>query len=199
MSGRLAYPVRDELLAKLEELATHGIDEAKAREAAAWSGIAVLKRLYSLLNKKGYDLRQAKLLVASLRVYEGYGYENLPSAFPDITEIIGASILSVFPNVRRAFDTQSEIELDPRRIEMPIADDVLEVLRCSQIFKQAYYVGDRDWADEEDERFRPDHELTLVDEAETAAWAPVHNTLTEFCNSYDKFVERILERKSGDS
>jgi len=199
MSGRLAYPIRDELLAKLDELATHGIDETKAREAAAWSGIAVLKRLYSLLNKKGYDLRQAKPLVASLRIYEGDGYENLPNAFPDITEITGAGILSVFPNVRRAFDGEPEIELDPRRIETPIADAILEVLRHSEIFKQAYYVGDRDWVDEEDGRFRPDQELTLADEMETVTWAPVHNTLTEFCNSYDKFVQRILERKSGDS
>jgi transaldolase len=195
MSGRLAYPVRDELLAKLDELAAHGIDETKAREAAAWSGIAVLKRLYSLLNKKGYDLRQTKPLVASLRVYEGQGYQDLPSAFPDITEILGASILSVFPNVRRAFDPRSDIELDPRRIERPIADGILEVLRHSEIFKQAYYVDDPGWLAEEDARFRPNYPLTLGDEAGTAGWTPVHNTLTEFCNSYDKFVERILARR----
>jgi transaldolase len=195
MSGRLAYPVRDELLAKLGELKTYGIDEARAREAAAWSGIAVLKKLYSLLKARGYDLRQAKPLVASLRIYEGDGYENLPNAFPDITEITGASILSVFPNVRRAFDTQPQIELTPQRIEMPITDDILEVLRHSEIFKQAYYVGDQGWATEDDKRFRPHYELTLADEAGTAGWTPVHNTLTEFCNSYDKFVQRILERK----
>jgi transaldolase len=197
MSGRLAYPVRDELLANLDELEAYGIDEARAREAAAWSGIAVLKRLYSLLNKKGYDLSQTKPLVASLRIYEGDGYDSLPSAFPDITEVIGASILSVFPNVRRAFDTRAEIELDPRRIETPIADGILEVLRHSEIFKQAYYVADRDWVTEEDTCFRPDRQLTLADEIGTTTWVPVHNTLTEFCNSYDRFVQRILERKSG--
>jgi hypothetical protein len=196
MSGRLAYPVRDELLAKLDELGGHGIDEARAREAAAWSGIAVLKRLYRLLNEKEYDLRQVKPLVASLRIYEGNGYESLPNAFPDITEITGASIISVFPNVRRAFDTRSEIELAPRRIETPIADDILEVLKHSGIFKQAYYVEDEGWVADEDSRFRPDYQLTLADETATATWAPVHNTLTEFCNSYDQFVQRILERRN---
>jgi hypothetical protein len=195
MNGRLAYPVRDELLAKLDELAACGIDEARAREAADWSGVAVLKRLYRLLSERGYDLGRVKPLVASLRIYEGDGYDTLPSAFPDITEAIGASIISVFPNVRRAFDAQPKIELDPLRIEAPVLDDILEVLTHSEIFKQAYYVADRVWMPEGDDRFRPDYELTLEDEAGTVAWAPVYNTLTEFCDSYDTFVGRILERK----
>jgi hypothetical protein len=193
MNGRLAYPVRDELLGKLDQLAAHGIDEVRAREAAAWSGVAVLKRLRRLLDEKDYDLRRVKPLVASLRIYRGDGYEGLPSAFPDITEVLGPGIISVFPNVRRAFDVQPEIELDPCRIEAPVPDHILEVLTHSEIFKQAYYVGDRDWMPDEDERFRPEYELTLKDEAGTAAWPPVHNTLTEFCNSYDTFVQRILE------
>jgi transaldolase len=195
MNGRLAYPVRDELLGKLEELAAHGIDEAQAREAAAWSGVAVIKRVYQLLKEKGYDLRQAKPLVASLRIYEGEAYEGLPSAFPDMTEILGASILSVFPNVRRAFDAQPEMTLEPLRIEAPVPEEILERLTHSEIFKQAYYVADREWVAEEEERFRPDYELTLEDEAGTAAWAPVYNTLTGFCDAYDTFVERIRGRQ----
>jgi hypothetical protein len=195
MNGRLAYPVRDELLAKPDQLAARGIDEATAREAAAWSGVAVLKRLYRLLSERGYDLSRVKPLVASLRIYEGDGYDRLPSAFPDITEAIGASIISVFPNVRYAFDAQPKIEMDPRRIELPVPDEMLEVLTHSEIFKQAYYVADRDWLPEGDDRFRPDYELKLEDEAGTVAWVPVYNTLTEFCDSYDTFVQRILERK----
>jgi transaldolase len=195
MSGRLAYPVRDELLARLDELAAYGIGEAQAREAAAWSGIAVLKRLYRLLSARGYDLDRVKPLVASLRIYAGQDYATLPNAFPDITEVLGASIISVFPNVRRPFDAQPELQLAPRRIESPVPEDILERLSHSQIFRQAYYVADRDWLPEGDDRFRPDHELTLEDEAATAGWAPVRNTLAEFCNSYDAFVGRILERK----
>jgi len=195
MNGRLAYPVRDELLAKRDQLAAHGIDEAKAREAAAWSGVAVLKRLHQLLRARGYDLSRIKPLVASLRIYRGEGYDTLPSAFPDITEVMGASIISVFPNIRHAFDSEPEIALDPQRIESPVPEDILDILTHSEIFKQAYYVADGKGMEAGDDRFRPDYELTLEDETGTATWSPVHNTLTEFCNSYDAFVQRILERK----
>jgi transaldolase len=195
MNGRLAYPVRDELLARLDELADYGIDEAKAREAAAWAGVAVLKRLYKLLTEKGYDLTRVRPLVASLRIYEGDGYENLPSAFPDITEILGTGVLTVFPDVRRAFDRVPEIELKPRQVEKEVPAEILKVLSHSEIFRQAYYVADRDWVPEEDERFRPIYELTLEDKAGTISWAPVHHTLTQFIDSYDTLVRRTLERK----
>jgi len=195
MNGRLAYPVRDELLTKLNELATYGIDEAQAHEAAAWAGVAVVKRAHRLLRQKGYDPGRIKLLIASLRIYEGKVYENLPSAFPDVTEILGAGIISVFPNVRRPFDAQPDLVLDPRRTESPVPAEILETLTHSEIFKQAYYVADRDWIPEEDERFRPDREIRLQDEAKVAAWPPVHNTLSEFIRSYDSFVARILERQ----
>lgn len=195
MNGRLAYPVRDELLAKLDELAAYGIDEAQAREAAAWAGVAVVKRAHKLLGQRGCDLARIKLLIASLRIYRGDGYAGLPSAFPDVTEVVGAGIISVFPNIRRPFDAQSELVLDPRRIESPVPEEILETLTHSEIFKQAYYVADRDWIPEEDERFRPDRELWLQDEANVAAWPPIHNTLSEFIRSYDSFVARILQRK----
>jgi transaldolase len=194
MNGRLAYPVRDELLARLDELSVYGIDEARAREAAAWAGVAVIKRVYHLLEEKGYDMGRFKPLIASLRIYEGGGYENLPSAFPDVTEVIGAGIISVFPNVRRTFDERGGVVLDPTRIEEPVPGDVLDVLTHSEIFKQAYYVADRDWVPEEDGRFQPDYELTLEDRAGTFDWVPVHDTLTGFITSYDAFVERILKR-----
>ena len=195
MNGRLAYPVRDELLGKLDELAAYGIDEGRARLAAAWSGVAIHKRLCGLLGERGYDLDKVKPLVASLRIYEDGAYEVLPTAFLDITELIGTSIITVFPNVRYAFDTASGIELDARRIDVPVPDEMLEILTHSEIFKQGYYVADRDWLPTEDERFRPDYELALEDEEGTIAWTPVRNTITQFSNSYDEFVERILERR----
>ena len=46
-----------------------------------------------------------------------------------------------------------------------------------------------------DGRFRPEYELTLADEVGTFDWVPVNDTLVGFINSYDAFVERILERK----
>lgn len=195
MNGRLAFPVRDELLGRLPELAEHGIDEALAREAAAWSGAAPIKRAYALLRQQGYDLRRYKPLVASLRVYEGDAYANLPSAFPDMTEILGATILSVFPNVRRAFDAVPGILMDPMRIEDPVPDEILAVLCHSEIFRQAYFVADREWALDEDERFRPQSELTLEQDQEVFNWPPVFDTMTQFQGAYDTFVGRILERR----
>jgi len=196
MNGRLAYPVRDELLGKLDELAEYGIDEAKAREAAAWSGVAVVKRLDKLLAEKGYDLTRVKPLVASLRIYdEGPGYERLPSAFPDITELVGTSIITVFPNVRHAFDALSQVELDPHRVEEPVPEHVLEVLTHSEIFKQAYYVADPEWV-ADDSRFKPDYELVLEDEERVFEYPPIYNTLTQFSEGYDRFVQRLLERKA---
>ncbi|NLF02359.1 MAG: hypothetical protein GX601_15415, partial [Anaerolineales bacterium] len=56
MNGRLAFPVRDEMLARLDHLAALGISEAQAREAAAWAGVAVIKRAHALLKQRGYDL-----------------------------------------------------------------------------------------------------------------------------------------------
>jgi hypothetical protein len=195
MNGRLAFPVRDELLGKLEELAEQGINEAQAREAAAWSGVAVIKRAQSLLEGQGYDLDHVKTLVASLRIYEGEDYTDLPSAFPDITEIIGTSILSVFPNVRRAFDAQNGVQLAPLQIERSVPEHVLQALTHSEIFKQAYYVADRDWVSDDDDHFRPDYELSLDDEQGTASWKPVHDTLSSFSDSYDKTIERIQGRR----
>jgi len=194
MNGRLAYPVRDELLGKLDELAEYGLDEAKAREAAAWSGVAVVKRLEKLLTEKGYDLVKIKPLVASLRIYEGPGYGKLPSAFPDITEQVGTSIITVFPNVRRAFDALPQIALDPRRVEEPVPAHVLEVLTHSEIFKQGYYVADSEWV-ADDSRFKPEYELVLEDEEKVFEYPPVYNTLTQFSEGYDRFVQRVLERK----
>ena len=195
MNGRLAYPVRDELLAKLDELREYGIDEARAREAAAWSGVAVVKRLEKLLAKRGYDLIKVKPLVASLRIYEeAPGYDKLPSAYPDITEQVGTSIITVFPNVRHAFDALPRIELDPHQVEEPVPDQVLETLTHSEIFKQAYYVADSEWV-ADDSRFKPDYELVLEDEEKVFEYPPVYNTLTQFSEGYDRFVQRIVERR----
>ena len=158
--------------------------------------MAVIKRAHALLKKRGFDLERAQTLIASLRIYEGDGYEELPSPFPDITETIGAGVISVFPNIRHAFDGRDAMAFDPVRIEQTVPAHILRTLAHSEIFRQAYYVADRDWVPVEDERFRPDYELTLDDKAAVAEWAPIYNTLTGFQDAYDVFVERLLERKT---
>ena len=193
MSGRLAFPVRDELIGKLGELASFGIDESQARQAAAWSGIAVLKRLHAEMDRRGLDRTRVRPLIASLRVYKGEAYSGLPSPIPDITEIVGTGVMTIFPNIRRAFDEAGALELDPRRILKPVPEAVFAVLRHSEIFKQAYWVADGS----NDPRLRPTQPLDLADAGGTASWPPVRNTLAEFVKAYDGFVERIMERRAN--
>jgi transaldolase len=195
MSGRLAYPVRDELLANIDKLTAFKIDETKAREAAAWAGIAVVKRMVSLLKAKGYDLGRYKPLIASLRIYQGEGYQSLPNPYPDITEVVGASLISVFPNVRNPFDAHPALELNPNQVDAPVAAELLETLCHSEIFKQAYYVDDPAWLAEEDEKFRPDYPLKLEDEEAVFGWKPVNSTLLEFIKAYETTIQRLGERK----
>ncbi len=204
MNGRLAFPVRDELLAAspredgaaLPNLAPLGISEADVREAAAWSAVLVLKRLHSLMDEKGMDLARIKPLVASLRIYKGGpGHDRLPTAYPDVSETVGTRIITIFPNVRHAMDQEAELDLHPTQIAAPVPESVLKVLAHSELFKQAYYVSDKYWVANEDERFRPTRVLTLEDEAAVAAWIPVHNTLKEFGESYDRFVARLVSLK----
>jgi hypothetical protein len=186
MNGRLAFPVRDELLARA---AAVGLSEAEAREAAAWSGVAVHKRLLRLLAEKGYDLNQVRALVASLRWYVGSGYEGLPNPCPDVVDCMGTTVITIFPNIRHALDVTPGLPFDGRQVDGPVPEAALKALEHSEIFKQAYYLpGD-------DDRFRPAKVLTLDDEAATAAWAPVAATMNEFCNAYDRFVARIADRR----
>lgn len=197
MNGRLAFPVRDELLAKLPALAAHGFTEADAREAAAWSGVLVVKKLHRLMDEQGDDLQRIKPLVASLRIYkDGPGSDRLPSAYPDITETIGTRIITVFPNVRHAFDNEPQMDLRAVQVNAAPPPRVLQVLAHSEIFKQAYYVADKRWVEADDEQLRPDNILALEDEAAVAAWNPVHNTLKEFAESYDRFVGRLVSLKA---
>jgi len=197
MTGRLAFAVRDELLAKIATLESHGVTERMAREAAAWSGIAVLKKLHRALEQARIDMSRVRPLVASLRVYDGDPFLGLPSPVPDITEALGTRIITVFPNVRHAFDKALLEALDPCRIEVPVPAKALDILTFSEIFKQAYFVEDDLTTRGDDQRFRPSQALSLGDEAGVTGWVPVHHTLQEFCQSYDRFVQRILERKAS--
>jgi len=171
-----------------------GIDEARAHRAAAWSGVIVLKKLHRLLQRHGADLRKVRPLIASLRIYDGPAHVGLPSAFPDITEVMGTRMITVFPNIRRALDAAAPLELRPGAIDEAPPQEALDVLRHSEVFRQAYFVGDPAWG-EDDESLRPRQVLRLEDEAATFAWTPIRNTLTEFMNAYDTFVRRIEGRR----
>ncbi len=129
-----------------------------------------------------------------MRVYEGEMYRGLPSPIPDISEVVGTGILTVFPNVRRAYDSLPGLSIGARQIEAPAPETMLPILAHSEIFRQAYYVDVPGWGDDGGE-MKPEHVLALEDEAATAEWLPVRNTLNEFCKAYDVFVERIEGRR----
>ncbi len=195
MNGRLAYPVRDELLTRLDEFKARGVSESQVQTAAAWSGVAVARRLHRLLNDKGIDLSRVRPLIASLRWYDGDGYEALPNPCPDVIDCAGVSVITIFPNIRHALDEVDNIEWRPSAIDDNVADEHLEILKESELFKQAYYVGDSNWMSD-DSTFAPDFELSLEDEASTAAFVPVSATLAEFGGVYDIFVRRLLGRRA---
>jgi hypothetical protein len=195
-NGRLAFQVRDELLHKLnvpEPPVRIGVREAK--QAAAWAGVAIVKRLHRLLTRRGYDLARVRPLVASLRFYQGDDYAALPTPCPDITENLGVSVISVLPMVRGPFDRLRRLSLNGKQVEHAIPPRVLDILGRSEIFRQAYWVGDEEWLPEEDPGLRPANALSLEDEQATSSWAPANEVLTDFIKAYDVFVGRIQGRR----
>jgi len=143
MNGRLAFPVRNELLGRLDEHSDLGIDESCAHEAADKAEVLDAKRLYKTLNDNGVDQNRSKIFIASLRIYEGEAYQDLPNTFPDINEINAASIQSVFPNIRHSFDQADHMVMNPLQIKDPEPDHIPNTLAHSEIFKQAHHVADR--------------------------------------------------------
>ncbi len=195
MSGRLAYPVRDELLTRLDDFKARGVSESRVRAAAAWSGVAVARRLHRLLTEKEFDLSRVRPLIASLRWYDGEGHEALPNPCPDVIDCAGVSVITIFPNVRHALEELDEIQWRPSAIDDEVTAEHLEILRDSQLFRQAYYVGDTEWVSD-DSAFAPDFEISLDDEGATTAFVPVRATLGEFGGAYDVFVRRLLGRRA---
>jgi transaldolase len=173
MNGRLAFPVRDELLAL-------GIQDA--REVAQWAGVAVAKKAYKLVYSKenlGYDPAKIKLLIASLRNYNDF--------FPDTTELLGAPIITVFPNIRRQFDSNSRT-LSPISVKNQVSRTIIDRLCKSELFRQAYYLpGNSDIC-------KPKMVLSLDKTSEVQNWTPVKTTLDGFIHAHEITKERLQKR-----
>ena len=174
MNGRLAFPVRDELIS---------MGVKNAAEAAQWAGVAVGKKAFDMLyskDKLGFDPSCIKLLIASLRNYNNF--------FPDITELLGAPIITVFPNIRNQFDS-IRCDMDPKAIEKPVDGAILKTLSRSEIFKQAYYLpGDR-------VDFKPETVLSLENTSAVENWTPVKATLDAFIQAR-KMTEQALRKRA---
>ena len=181
MNGRLAFPVRDEL-----KKGNVGGGVAAAR----WAGVEVARkaalRMYGAPEGGGLgvDKAKVKIMIASLRIYEDW--------IPDISELWGIPLITVFPNVRRSYDSHArELEGDTVNKNSPRED--LEVMLKSELFRQAW------WTPEDGDFGKPDRPLSLtLDDAEAvAAFAPVHETLAQFIAIYKEMSGMVKVRMSA--
>jgi transaldolase len=178
MNGRLAYPVRD-------EMKTKGVPGGV--EAARWAGVEVARKAYRRLyappeqGGMGVDPERIKLLIASLRIYDDW--------IPDISQLWGCPVITIFPNVRRKFDSHQR-EFTGDAVLNATPDDQLKVLLESEIFRQAW------WVPGDPEQYRPKRVLTLEtkDSEALLKWPPVANTLGEFIDLYEKMGQMVRER-----
>ncbi len=178
MSGRMAFPVRDELKEK-------GVEGGEP--AARLSGVEVARKIYRRFytgdNGMGLEIdkEKVKLVIASLRIYDGW--------IPDILELYGTSVITVFPNVRREFDKKKQpFKSDTILDSTP--EDVLEVLFKSEIFRQAW------WMPGDPEDLKPQRVLSLeeCDSGEVEKWEPAAKTIGQFVTFYDQMRDMVKER-----
>lgn len=178
MNGRMAFPVRDEL---------SGCGVPGGVEAARWAGVEVARkaerRLYEPADRGGLgvDRNRVKIMIASLRLYEDW--------IPDISELWGIPLITVFPNIRRAYDSRKR-ELHGRAVSGTTPHDSMEILWQSEIFRQAW------WMPGDGKAGRPESQITLQDKDRPAlaSWPPVANTLNQFIDLYEQMGQRIVGR-----
>lgn len=174
----MAYPVRDELKEK-------GVPGAV--EAARWAGVEVARKAYRLLYEPkqkgglGIDPQRIRLLIASLRIYNDW--------IPDISELWGCPVITIFPNVRRKFDShRREFTKDAVLKATPAKE--MEILFKSEIFRQAW------WVPGDSEQYKPKRVLTLQpgDSQALAKWPPIFNTLSKFIDLYEQMGQMVKQR-----
>jgi hypothetical protein len=178
MNGRMAFPVRDEMKER-------GIEGGV--EAARLAGVEVARkahrRLYEPQDRGGMavDPERIRLLIASLRIYDDW--------IPDISELWGSPVITIFPNVRRKYDSHRR-RFEGNAVMGATPDKEMKVLFESEIFRQAWWVpGDSD-------EYKPKRVLTLQpqDEEALAKWPPVANTLGQFIDLYEDMGQMVTER-----
>jgi hypothetical protein len=132
----------------------------------------------------GVDKNKVKIMIASLRIYDDW--------LPDISELWGIPVITIFPNVRRAYDAH-ERHLDPDTVSSATPEVDVEVMAKSEIFRQAW------WTPEDGNSARPDRPLTLEkkDADPVADWAPVRETLTQFIGMYKEMSAMVKDRMAA--
>jgi transaldolase len=181
MNGRLAFPVRD-------EMKRTGVPGGV--EAARWAGVEVARKVCRKLygpkreGSLGIDPAKVKVMIASLRIYGDW--------IPDISEIWGVPLITIFPNVRRAFDAR-ERPLIVDAVSGRTPDNDLQVLLKSEVFRQAW------WMENDGALGKPDRPLSLkpADSPAVAQWAPVQETLTQFIGTFREMGEMVKARMAA--
>ena len=178
MNGRMAYPARDDLKAR-------GVEGGV--EAARWAGVEAARKSYhGLYDSKeegglGIDPGRVKLLIASLRVYGDW--------LPDISELWGCPVITIFPNVRRKWDSHSR-DFDGKSVLGTTPAEDLETMLQGEVFRQAWWMpGDPD-------KWKPAQPLSLdlKDADAVLAWPPVANTIGQFIDLYDQMGGMVQAR-----
>ncbi|MHC4693638.1 MAG: transaldolase family protein [Planctomycetota bacterium] len=178
MNGRMVFPVRDEMK---EKNIRGGV------EAARWAGVEVARKAYRRLYEPlerggmGIDPKRIRLLIASLRIYDDW--------IPDISELWGCPVITIFPDVRRKYDSHRREFID-KTVLRATSPRQIKTLFESEIFRQAWWVPD------DSEENKPKRVLTLEqqDKLLLAKWPPVANTLGQFIDLYEQMSEMIKER-----
>jgi len=178
MNGRMAFPVRDEM--KQRQI-PEGV------EAARWAGVEVARKTYRRLYETpeqgglGIDPDKVKILIASLRTYDDW--------LPDISELWGCPVITVFPNVRRTYDSHAR-DVDWQAVQQVTPAQEIKTLMQSEIFRQAW------WLPGESEANQPQRTLSLHSKDADAVlqWPPVAETLGQFISLYDKMGDMVKSR-----
>jgi transaldolase len=178
MNGRMAFPVRDELKAA-------GVPGGV--EAARWAGVEVTRkacrRLYGPEGEGGLgvDPGRVKIMIASLRIYDDW--------LPDLSELWGVPLITIFPNVRRAYDSHPR-PFAGNALAQSTPADAVQTMMKSEIFRQAW------WMPGDPEAARPARPLSLDrrDSTALAQWAPMAQTLKQFIELYDQMGAMVRAR-----
>lgn len=98
-----------------------------------WAGVAVLKKAYRLYHERGYH---TKLLAASMRVGPK---EDGRTRIWHLDKFAGGDlVLTIFPNIIEEFMTAYSGEPVEPRIDEPVPQEVVDRLRRTAYFRQAY-------------------------------------------------------------
>lgn len=173
MNGRLAFPVRDHLLANFAD------QKDTLKESSKYIGVDVTRHLYEHLYKTvsegglGLNPKRVRIMNASLRIYG----DNVP----DVLETWGSPSITIFPNVRYALNLKDRVYND-RAVQAPFDSTIRTLNAQSEMFRQSW------WVEGDGPEVKPEVVLDLetTDPKDILTWVPIAETLNQFVDSYEQ-------------